>query len=77
MELVRYHSNEGQYMALVVRKGTKWTYILYMCSPRLTKISNSETRYFTSCGEASKKQLAQFNASARASGYSKRNNLAR
>lgn len=77
MELVRYHSNDGYYMALVVRTGTKWTYLLYMCSSSLTRISNMETRYFKSYGEATKKQLAQFNASSRKSGYSKRRNLAR
>lgn len=76
MELVRYHSNEGQYMALVVKTGTKWTHILYMCSPRLTKISNKEKRYFTSFGEASKKQISAFNASARRAGYTKRKKLA-
>lgn len=77
MELVRHHSIEGYYMALVARTGTKWTYLLYMCTPRLIKVSNKEARYFKSFGEASKKQIAQFNASARKAGYTKRNNLAR
>ncbi len=76
MELVRYHSIEGQYMALVVKTGTKWTHILYMNSPRLTKLSNKEARFFTSFGEASKKHIAMFNASARKAGYHKRKNLA-
>lgn len=75
MELVRYHSNEGQYMALVVKTGTKWTHILYMCSPRLTKISNKEAKFFTSFGEASKKDMAAFNASARRAGYTKRKKI--
>ncbi len=77
MELVRYHSTHGYHMALVVRTGTKWTYLLYMCSTGLTRISNIEARYFKSYGEATKKQLAQFNASSRKFGYSKRRNLAR
>jgi len=76
MELVRYHSLEGCYMALVVKTGTKWTHILYMCTPRLTRISNKEAKYFTSFGEASKKQIAMFNASSRKYGYIKRKNLA-
>ncbi len=72
-----YHSNEGQYMAIVVKTGSKWTYLLLMCSSKLTKISNNEMRYCKSYGDASKKQLAQFNASSRKSGYSKRRNLVR
>lgn len=75
MELVRHHTNEGQYMALVVKIGRKWTHVLYMCSSTLSRIPNKESRYFTSFGEASKKQIKQFRASARKSGYTKRKNI--
>ncbi len=75
MELVRHHSDEGQYMAIVVKRGTKWIHLLYMSEPRLSKVRLTEERYFTSFGEASKKHLAMFNASARKAGYSKRKNL--
>ncbi len=75
MELVRHHTDEGQYMALVVKTGIKWTHVLYMCSPRLSRIPNTESKYFTSFGEASMKQIKQFRASARSAGYVKRKNI--
>jgi len=77
MELVRHHSDEGQYMALVIKRGTKWIHLLYMCEPRLSKVRLTEEKFFTSFGEASKKHIAMFNASARKAGYAKRKNLAR
>lgn len=75
MELVQYHTTEGVYMALVVKRGHKWLHLLYMSSPRLTKVNVTEERYFKSLGEATPKQIKQFNASARRAGYSKKKNL--
>lgn len=75
MELIQHHTSEGFYMALVVRSGSKWLYLLYMSHKGLTKVSKNEERYFKSFGDATPKQIKQFNASARKAGYSKRKNL--
>lgn len=75
MELVQYHTQEGFYMALVVKRGPKWLHLLYMSHPRLSKVKATEERYFKSFGDATPKQIKQFNASARKAGYSKKRNL--
>ncbi len=76
MELVQHHTNEGYYMALIVKRGHKWLHLLYISHPRLTKVNIAEEHYFKSLGEATPKQIKQFNISARKAGYSKRKNLA-
>jgi len=75
MELVQHHTHEGVYIALIVKRGSKWLHLLYMSHKGLTKVSNKEERYFKSLGEATPKQIKQFNASARRAGYSKKKNL--
>lgn len=72
MRLVKHHTDDGQRMALVVKTGRKWMFLLYMASPRLRRMPLAESRYFRDEVEATKKQIAQFNRSARKFGATKR-----
>jgi len=71
MKLVNHHSDEGQYMALVVKVGRKWQYLLYVGASRLKRVPLSESRHFRNEVEATKKQIRQFNRIAKKFGASK------
>jgi len=72
MKLISHHTNEGQYMALVVKTGRKYYHLLYIGRPRLTRVPLSEARYFRSETEATLKQVRQFNRIARKFGATRR-----
>jgi len=71
MRLVSHHTNEGQFMALIVKTGRKYFHILYIGAPRLKRVPLSEARYFRNETEATKKQVRQFNRIARKFGATK------
>jgi len=72
MQLVRHHTDEGKFMALVVKTGRKYYHLLYVGRPRLKRVPLAEARYFTDFGEATQKQVRQFNRIARKFGATKR-----
>jgi hypothetical protein len=72
MKLVSHHTDEGFRMALIVKTGRKWMYLLYVGAPRLKKVALTETRYFRNETEATKKQIRQINRIARTFGATKR-----
>jgi hypothetical protein len=65
MELVRHHNEQGHYMALVERTGTKWIRLLYIGDTKLKAVKKTEQRHMTSYGEATPVQIKQFRDSAK------------
>lgn len=72
MKLIKHHTANGVRTALLVKEGRKYNHLLYICSPRLTRVPKSEERFFTDLGEATQKQRDQFQRSARRFGYDKK-----
>lgn len=72
MKIVSHHTDEGQFMALIVKEGRKYFHVLYIGMPRLRRIPLSEARYFRNERDATLKQVRQFNRSARKFGATKR-----
>jgi len=72
MLLVSHHTNEGQFMALVVKTGRKYYHMLYVGAPRLKRVPLSEARHFRNETEATQKQVRQINRIARKFGATKR-----
>lgn len=72
MKLVSHHTDHGQHMALIVKTGRKWMYLLYVGSPRLKRVPLTEARYFRNETDATQRQVRQFNRSARKFGATKR-----
>lgn len=72
MKLVRYKTNEGVRTALVVKEGRKWMHVALIGETHLKKLRLTEQRYMTEMGDATKKQIAQFNRVARNFGASRR-----
>lgn len=72
MKLISHHTDEGQFMALVVKTGRKYYHLLYVGMPRLKRVPLSEARYFRNETEATQKQVNKINRIARKFGATKR-----
>lgn len=59
MRMIRHHTDEGQYLAAVLKEDEKFIYLKYCNSPGTKKIALSEERYFTDMGEATPDQLSR------------------
>ncbi len=68
MQLINHHTNDGQRVGIITKKGYKWMYIVYVCAVRAKRVKISEMKYIKELGEATKKQIAQFNRAARLHG---------
>ena len=59
MRMIRHHTDEGQYLAAVLKEDKKFFYLKYCNSPGTKKVIRSEERYFTEMGETTPDQLSR------------------
>ena len=60
MNAVRYHSEEGNRLAVVVKEGHKWTHLVWIDYPiRLRKVKKTEERYFKSIPDGNPERIAR------------------
>ena len=65
MKLINHHTDDGQRVGIITKQGYKWMHIVYVCAVRAKRVKLTEMKHIDELGEATRKQIAQFNRAAR------------